>query len=117
HSSACLWRFFFQRHQQIHYLAWLRASIQGVPDLNEGRLISGPVMLGIDYPDLLRMLRKSSKSPWTSPIATTASCDCPAVLSGPAHIRPTKSKNIMVIKTRARWEERRVGGRNISCLL
>src|SRR5882724_10338397 len=54
HSSPCLWRFLFQRDQKIHYVAWLRTSIQEVPDLNQGALTAGPVMLRVDEPGPLK---------------------------------------------------------------
>src|SRR5712664_1116818 len=50
YSSPCLWRFLFQGDQKIHYLAWLRAPIQEVPDLNQCSLIACPVMLRVDKP-------------------------------------------------------------------
>src|SRR5258705_10867809 len=54
HSPHCLWRFLFQGDQKIHYLAWLRASIQEITDLNQGSLIAGPVMLCINEPGPLK---------------------------------------------------------------
>src|ERR1700674_1710926 len=53
HSSPRLWRFFFQGDHKIHYLAWLRAPIQEVPDLNQSSLTAGPVVLRVDEPSPL----------------------------------------------------------------
>jgi hypothetical protein len=45
YPAACLWRFFFERHHQVHDLARLGAAIQEVPDLNERRLTARPMVL------------------------------------------------------------------------
>ncbi len=61
HSSPCLWRFLFQGDYKIHYLARLRAPIQEVPDLNQGSLIAGPVMLDVDESGPLKNAHKVIK--------------------------------------------------------
>ena len=48
HSSPRFRRFLFQGDHKIHYLAWLRAPIQEVSDLNQGSLTAAPVVLPVD---------------------------------------------------------------------
>src|SRR4029077_15755198 len=45
YPAACLWRFFFQRHHQVHYVAWLWAAIQEIPDLDERCFAACPMVL------------------------------------------------------------------------
>src|SRR6266851_1565269 len=45
YPAACLWRFFFQRHHQVHDLARLGAAIQEIPDLDERCLTACPMVL------------------------------------------------------------------------
>ena len=48
HAPACLGCFLLQCHEQVQHLAWFRAAIQKISDLNQGGFAPCP-MVGCVY--------------------------------------------------------------------